>query len=506
MILANMENQVRLVLDALAAQGVVPQRLCADSRQVLAGDVFVAFPGLRVDGRSFIEAAIHAGAAAVLWERDGYTWDSRFALPNLAVEGLAHLSGYLAHEICGRPSETLWTIGVTGTNGKTSVTQWLSRAFAALGRKCGVIGTLGIGFPGALSASLNTTPDSVTLHQTLAGFRDAGADAVAMEVSSIGLDQGRLNGLRFDVAVHTNLTRDHLDYHGNMENYGVAKARLFDMPGLRSVVLNLDDRFGMAQARRLAGRGLEVIGYTLFASNADAAPVNRLLVADRLATMAAGMRFIARCGNESADMYPHLVGQFNVSNLLAVIGTLMASGFTLEDAAGVAESLTPPQGRMQTLGGIGEPLVVVDYAHSPDALEQVLTAVRATVNARDGRLVCVFGCGGDRDPGKRPLMGEVAGRLADRVMLTSDNPRGEDPEQIVGDILGGVGAAADVVVDRAQAIRQAILAAAADDVVVIAGKGHEPYQEIRGVRYPFSDVEQTRAALEAWNDAQGGLS
>jgi UDP-N-acetylmuramoyl-L-alanyl-D-glutamate--2,6-diaminopimelate ligase len=504
--LAHTENQVRRVLDELAARGVKPQRLCADSRQVRAGDVFLAFPGLRVDGRRFIESAVHAGAAAVLWEQDGFTWDERLPVPNLAVEGLSALSGHLANEVYGRPSETLWTVGVTGTNGKTSVTQWLSRAFAALGRKCGVIGTLGIGYPGALSESLNTTPDSLTVHQTLAQFRESGADAVAMEVSSIGLDQGRLNGLRFDVAVHTNLTRDHLDYHGNMENYGIAKARLFDMPGLRSVVLNLDDRFGMEQARRLAGKGLEVIGYTLFASNADAAPVNRLLVADRLTTTAAGIRFTARCGNDAADMYPHLVGQFNVSNLLAVIGTLIASGFTLEDAAMVAEGLTPPQGRMQTLGGIGEPLVVVDYAHSPDALEQVLTAVRATVKARNGRLVCVFGCGGDRDPGKRPMMGELAHRLADQVVLTSDNPRAEDPDQILRDIVAGAGPEAAVVPDRAEAIRRAILAAAADDVVVIAGKGHEPYQEINGVRHPFSDVEQTRAALQAWNDAQGALS
>lgn len=327
------QQKLRRLLEALAAEGVEPRRLCADSRQVLAGDVFLAFPGLRADGRRFIPDAVHAGAAAVLWERDGHVWDASLPVPNLPVEGLAALSGYLAHEVYGRPSETLWTVGVTGTNGKTSVTQWLARAFATLGRKCGVIGTLGIGFPGSLVASLNTTPDSLTVHRTLADFRDAGAEAVAMEVSSIGLDQGRLNGLHFDVAVHTNLTRDHLDYHGSMENYGAAKARLFNMPGLRSVVLNLDDRFGMEQARRLAGRGMEVIGYTLIPSNADAAPVNRVLLADRLTTTAAGIRFTARCGNDSADLAPHLVGQFNVSNLLAVIGTLMASGFTLEDAA-----------------------------------------------------------------------------------------------------------------------------------------------------------------------------
>jgi UDP-N-acetylmuramoyl-L-alanyl-D-glutamate--2,6-diaminopimelate ligase len=218
------------------------------------------------------------------------------------------------------------------------------------------------------------------------------------------------------------------------------------------------------------------------------------------------VRFTARSGNESADLSPNLVGQFNVSNLLAVIGTLMASGFSLEEAATVAEDLTPPVGRMQTLGGIGDPLVVVDYAHSPDALEQVLTAIRGTVKARGGRLTCVFGCGGDRDPGKRPLMGEVASRLADKVVLTSDNPRGEDPSAILRDIAAGAGADVETIPDRADAIRSAILAAAPDDVIVIAGKGHEPYQEINGVRHPFSDVDQTRDALEAWNDAQGELS
>ncbi|MBS0347078.1 MAG: UDP-N-acetylmuramoyl-L-alanyl-D-glutamate--2,6-diaminopimelate ligase [Proteobacteria bacterium] len=499
------QQKARAVLEELAKAGVEVTRLCADSRQVRAGDVFLACPGHRVDGRRFITEAVHAGAAAVLWERQGHAWDAGLQVPNLAVDGLATLSGYLADEVCGRPSEALWLVGVTGTNGKTSVSQWLTRAFAALGRKCGVVGTLGIGFPGALSASLNTTPDSLTLHRTLAEFRAADAQAVAMEVSSIGLDQGRLNGLRFDVAVLTNLTRDHLDYHGSMENYATAKARLFDMPGLRSVVLNLDDRFGMEQARRLAGHGLEVIGYTLIASNADAAPVNRVLIADKLTTTAAGIRFTARCGNESADLYPNLVGQFNVSNLLAVIGTLMASGFTLDDAASVAEGLTPPQGRMQTMGGVCDPLVVVDYAHSPDALEQVLRAVRATVTARNGRMTCVFGCGGDRDPGKRPIMGELAARLADRVVLTSDNPRSEDPLEILRQIAVAAGPQAEIVPDRAEAIRKAILSSAADDVIVVAGKGHEPYQEIKGVRYPFSDVEQARVALQAWNDVQGDL-
>lgn len=502
---ANPAQQARDLLAQLTAAGVEVGRLRLDSRQVCAGDVFLACPGHRVDGRDFIVDALHAGAAAVLWERSGYTWRESVDVPNFGVEGLAGLAGHLAHEVYGRPSESLWLVGVTGTNGKTSVSQWLARAFTALGRKCGVIGTLGMGFPGGLKSSINTTPDSLTLHETLAEFRAAKADVAAMEVSSIGLDQARLNGLHFDVAVLTNLTRDHLDYHGNMENYGAAKARLFGMPGLKAAVLNLDDRFGMELARRLAGRGMQVIGYTLVSSNVDAAPVNRAIVAERLTNTAAGLRFTARSGNETADLCVNLVGQFNVSNLLAVIGTLMASGFSLEEAATVAGDLTPPVGRMQTLGGIGDPLVVVDYAHSPDALEKVLTAIRATVTARSGRLICVFGCGGDRDPGKRPLMGEVASRLADHVVLTSDNPRTEDPDQILRDIVVGARADVEIIPDRAEAIHRAIQSAAPDDVIVVAGKGHEPYQEVNGVRHEFSDVQQTRDALEMWNDAQGEL-
>lgn len=500
------EHQASDILARLATDGVEATRLCADSRQVLAGDIFVAYPGHRADGRRYIVDAVHAGASAVLWEREGYQWNEAVDVPNVPVFGLAHLSGYIADEFYGRPSQALWTVGVTGTNGKTSVTQWLARAYAQLGRRCGLIGTLGIGFPGQLSATLNTTPDALTVHRALADIRDQGGQAVAMEVSSIGLDQARLNGVRIDVAVFTNLTRDHLDYHGTMESYGEAKARLFAMPGLRSAVLNLDDRFGMEQARSLAGSGVEVIGYTVIPSNRDAAPAQRVLVAENLTITPVGLRFTARCGNVSADLFANVVGRFNASNLLAVIATLMASGIPFEDACKVAEGLTPPQGRMQTLGGVGDPLVVVDYAHSPDALEQVLRAVRPTAEARGGSLTCVFGCGGDRDPGKRPLMGEVARRLADRLILTSDNPRTEDPQRILRDIVAGVQGDADIIPDRAEAIRRAVMDAAADDVIVVAGKGHEPYQEINGVRLPFSDAEQTRAALEAWNDAQGGLS
>ncbi len=494
----------REILDRLESLGIEPTGIADDSRQVRPGDVFLAYPGDLADGRAYIADALARGARAVVWQPGGeFVWNPAWAVPNFAAEALRPLAGPLAHAIYAHPSEGMSLIAITGTNGKTTVSQCLGRVYP---RPCAVIGTLGAGFPEELTTTGFTTPEATTLMRYLADFRARKAAACALEASSIGIEEGRMNGLRVDVAVFTNLTRDHLDYHGSMESYGAAKARLFDMPGLKAVVLNLDDRFGVEQARRLAGKGMQVIGYTLVPTNADAAPVNRVIVADRLTTTAGGLRFTARCGSESADLCPNVVGQFNVSNLLAVIGTLMASGFSLEDAATVAEDLTPPLGRMQTLGGVGDPLVVVDYAHSPDALEQVLAAVRPTVKARNGRLVCVFGCGGERDPGKRPLMGEVASRLADQVVLTCDNPRNEDPQAILRDIAAGAGESVATIPDRAEAIRHAILEAAADDVIVIAGKGHEPYQEINGVRHPFSDVEQTRAALEAWNNAQGALS
>ncbi len=488
--------------------GIQITGLTADSRQVQPGFLFAALPGSRADGRDFITDAVRRGAVAVLappgTPQPSRPDDVATPIALLLDDNPRRRFALLAARFHLRQPQTV--AAVTGTNGKTSVVWFLQQIWTSLGFEAASLGTLGV-FSGPLRqpGSL-TTPDPGALHDTLARLAAMGVGHLAMEASSHGLDQYRLDGVRIAAAAFTNLTRDHLDYHGNMERYAAAKARLFDLPGLKAVVLNLDDRFGMEQARRLAGKGMQVIGYTLNATNADAAPVNRAIVADKLTTTAAGIRFTARCAGDSADLSPNLVGQFNVSNLLAVIGTLMASGFSLEEAATVAEDLTPPLGRMQTLGGVGEPLVVVDYAHSPDALEQVLAAVRPTATARDGRLVCVFGCGGDRDPGKRPLMGEVASRLADRVVLTSDNPRCEDPQAILRDILPGCGDGVTTIPDRAEAIRSAILAAAADDVIVVAGKGHEPYQEINEVRHPFSDVEQTRAALEAWNNAQGALS
>lgn len=491
------------ILDQLRVAGVVPGGITADSRKIGPGDVFAAWPGYATDGRRYIEAAIARGAAAVLYEgSDGYRAEN-LARPAIAVGKLRDLAGHLAHEIYGRPSEGLWLAGVTGTNGKTTVSQWLARSLEELGCRCGIVGTLGCGFPEQLAASNNTTPDALELHRALAGFRAAGAAAVAMEVSSIGLDQGRVNGACMDIAIFTNLTRDHLDYHGTMEAYAAAKSRMFSLPGLRVAVINLDDAFGLVQARRLVGEGLQVIGYTCVASNADAVPGAQVLVADHVRTSASGLQFTVIWDHSQAELQVRMVAPFNVSNLLAVIAALLARDVALDEVLHVAARLTPPEGRMQLVGGVGEPLVVIDYAHSPDALAKVLEAVRTTVRTRGGRLVCVFGCGGDRDPGKRPLMGEVVRDLADRVVVTSDNPRTEDPLQIIEAIAAGAGPAAECIVDRAQAIRIAIGEAAADDVIVLAGKGHEPYQEVLGQRLPFSDLEQARVALLEWNRSAG---
>jgi UDP-N-acetylmuramoyl-L-alanyl-D-glutamate--2,6-diaminopimelate ligase len=378
-------------------------------------------------------------------------------------------------------------VGVTGTNGKTSVTQWVAQALNARGRKCAVVGTLGNGFPDSLVPGPNTTPGAHVLRELLPDLVRQGAKACAMEVSSIGLHQGRVADLHFDVAVFTNLTRDHLEYHGSMEAYASEKARLFDI--CDCAVLNLDDPFGAELARRLRGR-IPTLGYTL--ENADGA--DGVLRATGLTETGAGLAFTLDGTRYAAP----LVGRFNAANLLAVIGALLAGDETPEDIAAVLPGLQPPAGRMQAIGGEDAPLVVVDYAHSPDALEKVLTTLRGTAAARGGQLVCVFGCGGDRDPGKRPLMGAVAERLADAAVLTSDNPRSEDPQEIIAAIRAGMTRQPAVEPDRKAAIAAAVSAADVRDVVLLAGKGHEPYQEVAGRRLPFSDIEAARAALEVW--------
>ncbi len=457
--------------------------MTADSRRVHPGDVFLAYPGGAHDGREHIAAAIAAGAVAVLWEPENHVWNAG-EVANLPVANLKEQAAGLAAAWYANPSQQLWMTGITGTNGKTSVAHWLSAAWTMLGRKTAAIGTIGNGFPGELQVASHTTPDTVSLQALLADYRDAGARGVAMEVSSHGLDQGRVEGVAFDVAVLTNLTQDHLDYHGDMASYAAAKARLFAWPGLKWAVLNGDDELGASLEKQLRGGATQVLSYGLHGGD---------VCAQRLRADRNGLRMEIVSPWGMGELVSPLLGEFNAYNLLAALGALLAGGVPLADALAVLEKVAAVPGRMQNVnGGEGEPTVIVDFAHTPDALEKVLAALKPLTQ---GKLVCVFGCGGGRDTTKRPLMGAVVAARADAAIVTSDNPRNEDPAHIIADILAGMPPGQDAIVDRRAAIRAAIHAAAPEDIVVLAGKGHEPYQESNGVRIPFSDREEAQKAL-----------
>ena len=472
------------------------ERLTSDSRRAAPGAAFFAWPGEAADGRRHIAQAIERGCAAVLWEAEGFAWDRAWKVPNAGVQGLKSQAGFLADQFYGRPSESLWVCGVTGTNGKTSCSQWLAALLSRRNEPAAVIGTLGAGFPCALMPIANTTPDALELHRLLAEFKSAGASAVAMEVSSHGLEQGRVHGVAFDCALFTNLTHDHLDYHGTMAAYGGAKARLFDMPGLDAAVLNLDDPFGGRLAERLVSRGLRTIGYGLAHARAARDVVSEYVIASDVRVEGGITRIALQSSWGAAEAALNQIGLFNVANALGVLGCALARGVPFHDAAALLETLPPVPGRMQKIAErTGQPLVVVDYAHTPDALDKALRALQPVARSRGGRLVVVFGAGGERDAGKRPLMGAIAGRLAGRVVLTSDNPRNEDPAAIVAAIRRGVPGDCVVEPERKAAIVAAIESAAAADVVLVAGKGHEEYQEVGGKRLPFSDARVAEAAL-----------
>ena len=474
------------------------ERLCADSRRCAPGVAFLAYPGESVDGRRHIGDALQRGSNAVLWEADGFAWNDVWRVPNLGVRGLKAAAGSLAHEFYGRPSESLWTCGVTGTNGKTSCSQWIAALLGARGVKTGVIGTLGSGFPGALAAESNTTPDALELHRRLAELRGAGARAVAMEASSHGLAQGRLNGVALDCALFTNLTQDHLDYHGTLEAYAEAKSRLFETPGLEVAVLNLEDVLGVRLAQKLTARGMRTIGYALSESGIAPGIVTEHVAAREVRVSNGGshVSLVSTWGSIEASI--NQAGRFNVANALGVLGCLVAYGIPFAEGARLLGSLPAVPGRMQRLGGDGQPLVIVDYAHTPDALEKVLQALRPIADARAGQLIAVFGAGGDRDPTKRAPMGAAASRHADRLVLTSDNPRNEDPLAIISAVRAGVTAPCIEEPDRGAAIEKALHAARAPDVVLLAGKGHETVQEIAGRKLPFSDLAAATVALARW--------
>jgi len=464
--------------------------MTADSRLVKAGSVFVAYKGEATDGREFIPQAIENGASAVIWEQADFTWRDEWQLPNQAIVDLKQQIGRIASEFYGQPSQHLWMIGVTGTNGKTTCTHWLAEAFSALNKKAAVVGTLGNGIlSDGLSETKNTTPDSILLQQMLADYLGQQASVVAMEVSSHGLDQGRVNGVSFDIAVFTNLTRDHLDYHGDMQAYAAAKKKLFAWDGLKVAVLNRDDAFGLEVAQELKAQGKRVLTYGLEKAIANDADIS----VKSLELTEQGMRLEVQTPFGDAVISAGVVGRFNAYNLLAVLATLLASNVSLNDAVKTLATLKPVAGRMQQYGGGKLPLVVIDYAHTPDALEQVLKSLRAQTK---GQLVCVFGCGGDRDSGKRALMGKVASELADKVIVTSDNPRSELPAEIIKAVMNGVKQNAISIENRADAIAHAIENAQAGDVILLAGKGHENYQEIAGVKYPFSDIEMAQHFLQ----------
>ena len=507
----------RLKSPAAAARWLkswVTGTLRTDSRAVQPGDAFIAWPGYANDGRRFVESALAAGAATVLVEQDGVDAfgfeDARIA----TLKSMKAATGQIAAAFFEEPSQSLSVIATTGTNGKTSTAWWTSQALNLLGRRTGVVGTLGIGVPPlplpvaagdsrqdwTIAATGLTTPDPVMLQAAFRRMVNDGFTACAIEASSIGIVEQRLAGTRIEVALFTNFTRDHLDYHGSMDNYWAAKRLLFGWVGLKSAVINIDDDAGALLAGEL--RLGQVDAWT-YSTRADS---GARLVAEDIGYRDGGLAFVlaedvavgGRARREPVTTT--LIGDYNVHNLLAVIGGLRALGVPLGDAARVAGLVTPVPGRMQRVAAnaAGQPEVVVDYAHTPDALEKVIAALRPLAADRGGKLHCVFGCGGDRDATKRPLMGGIAARLADAVVVTSDNPRTEDAQEIVDQVAAGAtgGAPVQVIVDRRAAIAQVLADADARDVVLVAGKGHEDYQEINGVRQHFSDVEEALAGLK----------
>ncbi len=482
-------------------------QLRSDSRQLQAGDALLAWPGTAVDARTYVPAALAAGASACLVECNGV---EAFALDDSRIATYPDLkaaSGLICSAWFGHPSEQLKVVAVTGTNGKTSSTWWLAQALSNLKQvapiPCAVVGTLGVGVPPEVVSTGLTTPDPLALQAALASFVAAGLQACAIEASSIGLQEHRMAGTQLHTAVFTNLTQDHLDYHGDMARYGQAKAQLFAWSGLRAAVLNVDDPFGQALASQLAQDRPELALWTVSLAASTSAPAR--LHAEDVTYAAQGMTFNVVEDGQCLPLVTQLMGTYNVSNLLGVLAAMRSLGVPLADAVAACQQLTPVPGRMQCVSEPNYPLVAVDYAHTPDALAKALDALRPMAQARGGQLWCVFGCGGDRDTRKRPLMGAVAAAHADQLMVTSDNPRSEAPDAIISQILLGLSGVAGVQVepDRARAIAQTLSQAAARDVVLLAGKGHEDYQEIAGQRLPFSDLAQVKAVMARPRSSSG---
>ena len=479
--------------------------LHTDSRRVSAGDGFIAWPGGVTDGRQFVATALKQGATACVVEQSGadaFAWGENPAIAT--YEGLKAASGLIAAAYYEQPSLALDVVAITGTNGKTSTAWWLAHALQNAGKRCAIVGTLGVGEVAHLEVTGMTTPDPVLLQARLRDMADAGVDVCAIEASSIGLAEHRLDGTQVRVAMFTNFTQDHLDYHGDMASYWQAKLALFSWAGLQAAVVNVDDAQGAALATQLQARGdLSVWTVSCGLHSASGVATNKSasaqhIVARHIEHGAMGLCFDVVEGDEVHALSTQLVGHYNVSNVLGVIACLRALGDSLTDAVQACRVLPAVPGRMQTVGVAGEPLVVIDYAHTPDAVAHAVQALLPLAQSRGGELTCVLGCGGDRDAAKRPLMAAAAEQYAQHVVLTSDNPRSEDPQTILNHMLAGLQHASKAIVmtDRAQAIAHTVQNAHAQDVVLVAGKGHEDYQEISGVKHPFSDVQHAREALQ----------
>ncbi len=463
--------------------------LALDSRRVQAGDLFFALPGLRVDGRRYIREAIAQGAAAVIYDSGV---PQQFAVPTVALTNLRQHVGEIAARFYDHPSSKLTVVGVTGTNGKTSFCHLLAQALQQLKITCGVAGTLGNGIYGKLKRSRYTTADPIALQAFFAEMVGAGAEVVALEVSSHGLAQDRVAGTDFNIGVLTNLGRDHLDYHGDLQAYGNAKAKLFEHYKLNTAIINLDDPFGVELTSRIPAE-VKQLGYSCHADrqvNAVQTVMRAQGISQNLQTITADVSF----GDQQGQLQANLVGEFNLRNLLAVLTTLTCLQIPLEKSLALIPTLRCPQGRMQMFGGGRKPAVVVDYAHTPDALQQALETLKQHTQ---GRLICVFGCGGQRDRGKRQLMGSVAENYCEQIILTNDNPRREDPLSIAADILQGIVNKSKVIYEpkRRQAVQRALATATPQDVIIVAGKGHEDYQVIGHTIKPFSDINLVQELL-----------
>ncbi len=500
---------VQSAADALAwlRARVSGGHLQTDSRKVEPGDAFIAWPGGVVDGRAYVAQAVERGAVACLVELEGVEQFELQGLPVAALQSLKAATGEIASQWQGVPSAALDVLAVTGTNGKTSISWWLAQAIAHLceagvlaHRGSAMVGTLGVGIPPAqLQTTGMTTPDPVLLQAAFRQFVDAGYGACTIEASSIGIVEHRLAGTRLKLAIFTNFTQDHLDYHGSMAAYWAAKRALFMWPGLHAAVINVDDPKGAELEQALHSTEVDVWTVSVQASASARLKASNIRAGER------GLVFEVCEGDACVTLNSQTIGQYNVSNLLEVIASLRVLGASLQQAVNACAALAPVPGRMEQVTAPHAPLVAVDYSHTPDALEKALQALRPLAVQRTGKLWCVFGCGGNRDATKRPLMGRIAQQRADEIIVTSDNPRGEAPQAIIDAIVHGMAADCGglwrVQADRAVAIAEAIALAKPQDVILIAGKGHEDYQEVAGVKHPFLDIAQAEKALQQRKDS-----